>query len=76
MIDSIGKKLLIDTSNILGRPLFTTEEIEVLSSMFDEAIETNLKKNIEIYVKHNQNLVDLIDFQSLGGDYYNLQNGI
>ena len=74
-LTTIGRSLLTDIPKILDRPVFTKAEEELLALLFDEKIERVLDENVEIYRKALRNVEDVIDFNSLGGDYYDMLAG-
>jgi len=74
-MSTIGKILLKDVKSVLGRPVFTEEEEEVLAALFDEKISKAFDISVEMYRNEIRNLKDLMDFAEGGGDFESLWYG-
>ena len=74
-MSTIGQSLLKDIKEILGRPVFSADEEELLAMAFDDKIGRAFDISTERYRNEIKNLKDLMDFSDSGGDFFNLWDG-
>ncbi len=69
----IGRVILQDITNLLNRPVFSSEEEAILVDLIDRKVSYAIDLETHVYKRENENLASFIDNQlEDGADYIDI----